>query len=112
MRKFLILLKPDRLDDVVSMSALYRPGPIEFIPSFIRRKQGEESIDYMYPELYQLIRDLYGEEVAEDEKRKLEEDLKPILENTYGVAVFQEQLMFMSQRVAGFSFAEADNLRR
>lgn len=112
MKRFLMLLKPDRLDDVVSMSALYRPGPIEFIPSFIRRKQGEEPIEYMYPELYQVIRDLYGEEVANEEKRKLEEDLIPILESTYGVAVFQEQLMFMSQSVAGFSFAEADNLRR
>lgn len=112
MKRFLILLKPDRLDDVVSMSALYRPGPIEFIPSFIHRKQGEEAIDYMYPELYQLIKDLYGEAVAEEEKAKLEDDLKPILQNTYGVAVFQEQLMFMSQSVAGFSFAEADNLRR
>jgi DNA polymerase-3 subunit alpha len=112
MRRFLILLKPDRFDDIVSMSALYRPWPIEFIPSFIHRKQWEESIDYMYPELYQVIRQQYGEEVAEDEKRKLEEDLKPILGNTYGVAVFQEQLMFMSQRVAGFSFAQADELRR
>ena len=107
-----MLLKPDRFDDIVSMSALYRPGPMEFIPSFIHRKQGEESIDYMYPELYQVIREQYGQEVAEDEKRKLEEDLKPILGNTYGVAVFQEQLMFMSQRVGGFSFAQADELRR
>ena len=112
MRRFLMLLKPDRFDDIVSMSALYRPGPMEFIPSFIHRKQGEESIDYMYPELYQVIREQYGQEVAEDEKRKLEEDLKPILGNTYGVAVFQEQLMFMSQRVGGFSFAQADELRR
>lgn len=112
MKKFLILLKPDRLDDVVSMSALYRPGPIEFIPSFIHRKQGEESIDYMYPELYQVINEKYGEEVALDEKRKLEEDLAPILSNTYGIAVFQEQLMFMSQVVAWFSFAQADELRR
>jgi DNA polymerase-3 subunit alpha len=112
MKRFLILLKPDRLDDVVSMSALYRPGPIEFIPSFIRRKHGEEPIDYMYPELYQFIYDQYGKDVAEDEKQKLEHDLKPILETTYGVAVFQEQLMFMSQSVAWFSFAQADNLRR
>ncbi len=112
MKKFLILLKPDRLDDVVSMSALYRPGPIEFIPSFIHRKQWEEPIDYMYPELYQAITEKYGEDVANEEKRKLEEDLTPILANTYGIAVFQEQLMFMSQAVAGFSFAQADELRR
>lgn len=112
MKKFLILLKPDRLDDIVAMSALYRPWPIEFIPSFIHRKRWEEPIEYMYPELYQVIRTKYSEEVAQEEKRKLEEDLLPILETTYGVAVFQEQLMFMSQSLAGFSFAQADELRR
>lgn len=112
MKRFLTLLKPDRLDDVVSMSALYRPGPIEFIPSFIHRKQWEETIDYMYPELFWAIKESYGEDVANEEKRKLEEDLKPILANTYGIAVFQEQLMFMSQAIAGFSFAQADELRR
>jgi DNA polymerase-3 subunit alpha len=66
----------------------------------------------MYPELYQAITEKYGEDVANEEKRKLEEDLTPILANTYGIAVFQEQLMFMSQAVAGFSFAQADELRR
>ncbi|HMY80556.1 MAG TPA: DNA polymerase III subunit alpha [Candidatus Absconditabacterales bacterium] len=112
MKRFLMLLKPDKFDDIVSMSALYRPGPIEFIPSFIRRKNKEEPIEYMYPELYSAISQQYDKQTADEEKRKLIEDLEPILESTYGVAVFQEQLMFMSQSIAGFSFAQADELRR
>ncbi len=112
MKRFLILLKPDTFDDIVSMSALYRPWPMEFIPSFIHRKHGEETISYMYPELYQTISHHYSSATADQEKQKLEEDLKPILESTYGVAVFQEQLMFISQAIAGFSFAQADELRR
>ncbi|MBP7008098.1 hypothetical protein KBB05_05335 [Patescibacteria group bacterium] len=85
---------------------------MEFIPSFIHRKHGEETISYMYPELYQTISHHYSSATADQEKQKLEEDLKPILESTYGVAVFQEQLMFISQAIAGFSFAQADELRR
>ena len=87
-------------DDVAAMSALYRPGPIEFIPSYIHRKNGEESVTYMMAELEEILIKTYGKDVMEEEKRKLEEDLEPILGNTYGIAVYQEQLMFLSQSMA------------
>lgn len=112
MRRFLVPLKPDSIDDIAAMNALYRPWPIEFIPSFINRKHGKEPIEYMMPELRNIIKNKYGNDIVEDEQRKLEEDLKPILEVTYWVAVFQEQLMAMSQSIAWFSLAEADELRR
>lgn len=111
-RNFLVQLAPNIFDDVAAMSALYRPGPIEFIPSYIHRKNGEEKITYMLAELEETLTRTYGKEVMEEEKKKLEEDLAPILGNTYWIAVYQEQLMFLSQSMAWFSFAEADTLRR
>ncbi|RHW40733.1 DNA polymerase III subunit alpha [Neobacillus notoginsengisoli] len=88
MRKVLTRLRPTRFEDIVAVNALYRPGPMENIPLFIDRKHGRESIAYPH------------------------EDLKPILENTYGVIVYQEQIMQVASTMAGFSLGEADLLRR
>jgi DNA polymerase-3 subunit alpha len=88
MRKHLRELKPNRFEDLIAMNALYRPGPMEYIPSFIRRKHGKEPIVYAVPEM--------------------EEELK----ETYGITVYQEQVMRLSQRLAGFSRGEADSLRK
>jgi len=82
------------------MGALYRPGPMEFIPRYIDRKHGKEEKEYMLPELRDILVKKYGEETAEDEKRKMFEDLDPILGLTYGIAVYQEQLMFLVQSMA------------
>ncbi|OQX88661.1 MAG: DNA polymerase III subunit alpha [candidate division Zixibacteria bacterium 4484_93] len=88
MRTYLKQLKPDTISDLIAMNALYRPGPIESIPRYIRRKHGEEGISYPHP------------------------SLEPILKETYGVIVYQEQVMQIAQRLAGFSLGEADILRR
>ncbi|MCB8998567.1 MAG: DNA polymerase III subunit alpha [Bacteroidales bacterium] len=88
MRKHLRDLKPNRFEDLIAMNALYRPGPMEYIPSFIKRKQGQEQISYRVPEM--------------------EEELK----ETYGITVYQEQVMRLSQRLAGFTRGEADSLRK
>ena len=112
MRRFLIQLKADSINDLVAMNALYRPGPMEFIPSYIARKNKEEEITYMSSELRKIITDKYGEQVADEENVKLIEDLSPIMNLTYGIAVYQEQLMFLVQAMAAFSLAEADLLRR
>jgi DNA polymerase-3 subunit alpha len=82
------------------MGALYRPGPMEFIPLYIARKHGEEEINYMHPELYQLIVQQYGKHVADEQQQKLIEDLTPIMDVTYGIAVYQEQLMVLVQNMA------------
>jgi DNA polymerase III subunit alpha len=111
-RNFLVQLKPNTMNDIAAMSALYRPGPIEFIPNYIHRKHGDEKVFYMLPELEEKITQLYGKEAMEADKQKLFEDLDPILGDTYGIAVYQEQLMFLVQSMAGFSLAEADTLRR
>ena len=112
MRRYLIELMPDKIDNLVAMNALYRPWPMDFIPSYIARKIWKEDIEYMYPELkIQLIRK-YWAEVAEEERRKLIEDLDPFLKETYWIAVYQEQLMFLVQAMAWFSLWEADLLRR
>ena len=112
MRKNLISLKADSINDLVAMNALYRPGPMEFIPNYIERKHGREKVFYMQKELrYELTRK-YSTEVADTEEKKLIEDLDPIMNVTYGIAVYQEQLMFLVQAMAGFSLAEADMLRR
>ena len=81
-------LKPTVFADLIAMNALYRPGPIEYIPSFIKRKHGEEPITY----------DLDGMEVY--------------LEETYGITVYQEQVMLLSQSLAGFTKGQADSLRK
>jgi DNA polymerase III subunit alpha len=88
MRKVLIRLKPSSFEDIVAVNALYRPGPMENIPLFIDRKHGRQSVEYPHP------------------------DLKSILENTYGVIVYQEQIMQIASKMAGFSLGEADLLRR
>ncbi|MFE8703730.1 DNA polymerase III subunit alpha [Cytobacillus sp. FJAT-54145] len=88
MRNVLKKLKPTRFEDIVAVNALYRPGPMENIPVFIDRKHGREKIIYPHP------------------------DLKEILENTYGVIVYQEQIMQIASKMAGFSLGEADLLRR
>lgn len=88
MRKVLMKLKPTRFEDIVAVNALYRPGPMENIPLFIDRKHGRKPVVYPHP------------------------DLKPILENTYGVIVYQEQIIQIASQMAGFSLGEADLLRR
>ena len=88
MRHYIRDLKPSCLDDITAMLALYRPGPMELIPQFIRRKHGEEKITYLH------------------------DDLKNILGKTYGICVYQEQLMRIAHDLAGFSMAEADVLRK
>ena len=88
MQKHMKSLKPTEFADLIAMNALYRPGPMEYIPLFIMRKHGEEAIEYDLPEM--------------------EEHLK----ETYGVTVYQEQVMLLSQKLAGFSKGDADMLRK
>jgi len=88
MKKYLQKLKPNDLEDIIAMVALYRPGPMGLIPEYIARKHGEKEIRYIHPKL------------------------KPILENTYGIAVYQEQLMQIAKDLGGFSMSEADVLRK
>ncbi len=88
MRRYLRQLRPTSFEDIVAMVALYRPGPLEYIPSYIRRKHGEEEVTYLHPEM------------------------EPILKDTYGIMVYQEQLMMVAQRLAGFSPGRADTLRK
>lgn len=88
MQKHLRDLKPDKFDDLIAMNALYRPGPIKYIPNFVARKHGREEITYDLP--------------------VMEEYLK----ETYGITVYQEQVMLLSQKLAGFSKGEADVLRK
>jgi len=88
MRKYLQKLNPNKLEDIIAMVALYRPGPINLIPEFIARKHGKKEIKYIHPKL------------------------KPILENTYGIAVYQEQLMQIAKDLANFTSSEADVLRK
>ncbi|MGB4067065.1 MAG: DNA polymerase III subunit alpha [Nitrospira sp.] len=88
MRDLLTGLKPDRFEDIIAIIALYRPGPMDLIPDFIKRKQGKIPIAYELPEL------------------------EPILKDTYGVIVYQEQVMAIANKMAGFSLGQADILRR
>ena len=88
MQKYLRDLKPTVFGDLIAMNALYRPGPLEYIPSFVRRKNGEEPIEY----------DL--------------EACEELLGETYGITVYQEQVMLLSQKLAGFSKGDADVLRK
>ncbi|MGC8881079.1 MAG: DNA polymerase III subunit alpha [Minisyncoccia bacterium] len=88
MRKYLKELKPSNIEDIAAMLALFRPGPMELISQYIRRKNRQEPIIYLHPKL------------------------KPILEKTYGICVYQEQLMRIAHDLAGFSMAEADVLRK
>ncbi|MBS1936232.1 MAG: DNA polymerase III subunit alpha [Bacteroidetes bacterium] len=88
MQKYLRELKPDQFADLIAMNALYRPGPLEYIPTFIKRKLGQEPIVYDLPEMEELLKE------------------------TYGVTVYQEQVMLLSQKLAGFSKGDADILRK
>ncbi len=88
MQKHMQSLKPTVFDDLIAMNALYRPGPMEYIPSFIARKHGDEEISYDLPEM------------------------EEYLEETYGITVYQEQVMLLSQKLAGFTKGEADMLRK
>ncbi|WP_068674656.1 DNA polymerase III subunit alpha [Oceanobacillus sp. Castelsardo] len=88
MKSVLTQLKPDSFEDIVAVNALFRPGPMDFIPVYIARKEKRESIQYPHP------------------------DLEPILKPTYGVLVYQEQIMQIANKIAGFSLGEADILRR
>ena len=112
MRRYLVELIPEKIDNLVAMNALYRPWPMEFIPSYIARRLWKEEIEYMYPELKAELTKKYWPEVAEEERKKLIEDLDPFLKETYWIAVYQEQLMFLVQAMAWFSLWEADLLRR
>src|SRR5690606_23838777 len=88
MRKNLHQLKPTNIEDLIAMNALYRPGPMDFIPNFIKRKHCQEEVQFP-PEL-----------------------LEPILSNTYGIMIYQEQIMQAAQIMAGYSLGQADLLRR
>ncbi len=88
MQMYLRDLKPDKFEDLIAMNALYRPGPIEYIPNFIKRKNGQEPITFDVP------------------------DMEEYLGETYGITVYQEQVMLLSQKLAGFSKGDADVLRK
>ena len=88
MQKYLRELKPDQFADLIAMNALYRPGPLAYIPNFIARKHGREAITYDVPEM------------------------EEYLAETYGITVYQEQVMLLSQSLAGFSKGDADVLRK
>ncbi len=88
MRKFITELKPDNINDLIAAVALFRPGPIDNIPSYIARKHGKEKVTYV------------------------NDCLKSILEPTYGIIIYQEQIMQIASKMAGFSYGQADVLRR
>lgn len=88
MKEWLIKLQPTRFEDLIAMNALYRPGPMDYIPSFVARKQGTEKVEYDLPEMEEFLQD------------------------TYGVTVYQEQVMLLSQKLAGFTKGQADTLRK
>jgi len=88
MRRYLQQLRPTELEDIIAMVSLYRPGPMDLIPQYIRRKHGEEEVRYIHPKL------------------------EPILKKTYGVGVYQEQMLRIARDLAGFTLSEADTLRK
>ncbi len=88
MTKYLVQMKPKNLDNIIAMVALYRPGPIQFIPDYIARMHGKQKVEYRH------------------------ELLKPILEETFGIAVYQEQIMTAAISLAGYSAADSDTLRK
>ncbi len=88
MKKWLRELKPTRFEDLIAMNALYRPGPLEYIPDFVDRKNGKKPIEYDLPEMEEYLSD------------------------TYGITVYQEQVMLLSQKLAGFTKGQADGLRK
>ncbi|GAA4754777.1 DNA polymerase III subunit alpha [Flavisolibacter ginsenosidimutans] len=88
MQKYLKELKPDQFADLIAMNALYRPGPMAYIPQYVDRKHGREAVEYDLPEMAEY------------------------LEETYGITVYQEQVMLLAQKIAGFSKGDADVLRK
>lgn len=88
MKKHLRALKPNRIEDLIAMNALYRPGPMDYIPEFIERKHNRKKIEYDLPEMEEFLKD------------------------TYGITVYQEQVMLLSQKLAGFTKGMADSLRK
>lgn len=112
MRNWLKWLKPNDINDIIAMVALYRPGPMEFIPHYIARKKWEEIISYLPDEVYETIKKSYWQEVADEERKKLTKDLSPFMDITYWIPIYQEQLMRIVQAMAWFSLGEADLLRR
>ncbi|MDY0103173.1 MAG: DNA polymerase III subunit alpha [Lentimicrobium sp.] len=88
MQKHLKELKPDKFEDLIAMNALYRPGPMDYIPNYINRKFGREKVSYDLPEM------------------------EEFLEETYGINVYQEQVMLLSQKLGGFDKSKADDLRK
>src|SRR5690606_41606818 len=87
MQKYLKELRPDKFDDLIAMNALYRPGPLEYIPKFIKRKHGLEEVVYDLPEMEEYLAD------------------------TYCITVYKELVMLLSQKLTGFSDGEDDQLR-
>ena len=90
MKDLLVRLKPECFDDITALVALYRPGPLDsgMVDDFVDRKHGRKEVEYMVPEL------------------------EPILKETYGVIVYQEQVMQIAGALANYSMSEADDLRR
>ena len=88
MKEWLIKLQPTRFEDLIAMNALYRPGPMDYIPDFVDRKQGRKPIEYDLPAM------------------------EDILQDTYGITVYQEQVMLLSRKLADFTRGEADTLRK
>jgi len=88
MKRYLRELQPTVFEDIIAMVALYRPGPMQFIDSFIKRKHGEEAINYLHPKM------------------------EAALSSTYGILVYQEQFMQISKDLAGFTGGQADTLRK
>lgn len=87
-RSVLKKLKPEHFEDIVAVTSLYRPGPMEEIPTYITRRHDPSKVQYLHPHL------------------------EPILKNTYGVIIYQEQIMQIASTFANFSYGEADILRR
>jgi len=87
MTRYLVQMQPKNLAQIIAMVALYRPGPLDFIPSYIKRIHGEESVTYRHPVM------------------------EPIFKETYGIAIYQEQIMFAAMEIGGYTAAEADGLR-
>ncbi len=88
MKEWLTKLQPTRFEDLIAMNALYRPGPMDYIPDFVERKQGRQPIEYDLPEM------------------------ESILQDTYGITVYQEQVMLLSRKLADFTRGQADTLRK
>jgi DNA polymerase-3 subunit alpha len=88
MRRYLKELKPTNLEDIIAMVALYRPGPMELIPSYINRKHGREIVTYLHPKM------------------------EAIMGHTFGIGIYQEQMMHIASDMAGYTLAEADTLRK